>query len=89
MADNDPFPRISGNLPPKTLLGDDEVGNAAVKVAYVDGARQGFGTVLDFLQEEYLKPEIKPGSTEGEAILNVARKLGAEIREYHRSLDRL
>lgn len=78
--------RIAENLPPD--FGDEAI-NAALKVAYVDGVKQGFAFVLDELQTKYMNPEVMPMSTEAEAILQVTKFLGGKIRDEQGTLAKL
>lgn len=78
--------RLIENLPPRT--GDIAI-DGALRTAYIDGALQAFTWVLDELQKEYMKPTVKPMSTEAEAILEVAKFLGGVVREQSGSLKKL
>lgn len=50
----------------------------------LDGVRQGkaerLKEVLDWLEREYLKPEVARGSERGEAVLQLARELSQAVR---------
>jgi hypothetical protein len=79
--------RLVDNLPPSGL--GDALVDQTVKIAYKDGAKQAFLTVLDILEAEYMKPEVKMGSDEATSILKISNLLVKEIRERHSALDRL
>jgi hypothetical protein len=59
-------------------------GSNVVLRAYGDGKKEGIQEtrqkVLDFLEEEYMNPEVERGSELGEAILDMARRLSELMR---------
>lgn len=67
----------------------DETVNQLLKIAYLDGYREGLKAALSDLEAVYLNPRVKPGSEEALFILGIAKILGEKNRERLSKLDRI